>query len=131
MDSHLLVVPPVSSSSKMSETKMNPTLRELARCVAALSERREPATPFLGFQRGTHRDTLRENTASPTPFGVSTDGESLSNSRRIVRVQRAVKCMGMYHLPHSTAAGRVVKRARFKISLIYTLIAAWEPAIHV
>jgi hypothetical protein len=37
MDSHLLVVPPVSSSSKMSETKMNPTLRELARCVGVLN----------------------------------------------------------------------------------------------
>jgi hypothetical protein len=29
MDSHLLVVPPVSSSSRMSETKMNPTLSSI------------------------------------------------------------------------------------------------------
>jgi len=47
----------------MSETKMNSTLRELARCVAALSERRGPVTPFPGLQRDTHRDTLREKTS--------------------------------------------------------------------
>ena len=121
----------MSNSLRISETKINLTLRELARCVAALSERRGPATPFPGFQRDIHRDTLRENTASPTPFSVSTDGESLSNSRRIARVRRAVKRMGMYHLPHSTATGRVVKRARFKTSPIRTPIAAWEPAIRV
>ena len=47
----------------MSEIKMNPTLRELARCVAALNERRGPVTPFLSFQRDTYRDTLREKTS--------------------------------------------------------------------
>jgi hypothetical protein len=64
MDSHLLVVPPVSSSSKMSETKLNPILRELARCVAALSGLKEGfALLSPGLQRDTHRDTLREKTS--------------------------------------------------------------------
>src|SRR5271156_1509680 len=70
-DSHL-VGPPVSSSSRISEIKLNLILRELARCVAALSERRGPVTPFLGFQRDTHRDTLREKTSVRYLYSVLT-----------------------------------------------------------
>jgi len=68
-DSYPLMVSPVSSLSRMSETKMNLTLRELAQCVAALSERRGYATPFLSFQLDTYRDTLRKRKQA---FAIST-----------------------------------------------------------
>jgi hypothetical protein len=98
-------------------------------CVERVKEDLRPLS--RGHQHSAHRDTPRGNTASPTPFSVPTDGESLSNSRRIVRVRHAVKRIEMYHLLYSTAAGRVVKRAKFKILLKHTPIAAWEPAIRV
>jgi hypothetical protein len=51
---------------------MNPILRELARCVAALSERRGRATSFPGLQRDTHRDTLREKPSIRYLYSVPT-----------------------------------------------------------
>ena len=56
----------------MREAEMNPTLRELARCVAALNERRGPVAPFPGFQRDIHRDTLREKTSIRYLYSVPT-----------------------------------------------------------
>ena len=63
------MVPPVSSSSRMSETKMDPTLCELARCVAALYERRGASDPFSRFSaRHPSRYFTRENQYSLSLF---------------------------------------------------------------
>src|SRR5271154_7308635 len=108
MDSHLLVVPSVSSSSRMSETKLNPILRELARCVAALSERRGPVTPFPGFQRDTHRDTLREKTSIRYLYSVLTLTAKRVRSRVESHVhgvlwwEEVFRCLS----PSPTATGR-------------------------
>jgi len=135
MDSHLLVVPPVSSSSKMSETKMNPTLRELARCVAALSERRRPVTTFPGFQRDTHRDTLREKTSICYLYSVLILSQQWNACDRASNRMRTGGCGGrrvscsLSSLPTTAGRNDSRKKTRVVLSIICTETSHWRTRV--